>query len=511
MLCKRGVSSLCVAAVLTCLMSQHASADDLQGVYEQLPRISSASPFLADCNGPKFPMTAPYVNAESEPYLAINPTNTNNMIAVYHEDRYPDDGSNGVLASTSFDGGRTWSVFKDQPTFTYCSGGTVSNGGDFELASDPFVTFGADGTAYFGALSWNASSKELAQFVSASHDGGRTWDKPVAVVRSTGPAVNNGSRPALATDPNNAQVVYMVWDQQRTEPSAEAHGGTAFSRSNDGGKTWSEPRIIYKGSFGLHTAGNNVNVLPNGDVLVVFNLSRMGRETENRHAYALRSSDGGVTWETPAKIATAAVFEVNDPRDVTRRRLRIGSFVHVAVDRRPGANVVYVAWSDSRFGKGQEILSQIALSKSTDGGRSWSKPVAVLYESGAQKFLPSIAVNDHGVVALGWYSFAKVQTTERSLPGHYWLAFSKDQGVNWTRPKPVTPHPFDVRTAPWNDGFMFGDYEGLASGGDSFTSAITLPNGRNLDNRTDIYACTTHPDGPAHPTTGTVCSSPVAE
>ncbi|MEO8748428.1 MAG: hypothetical protein ABI379_12345, partial [Rhodanobacter sp.] len=145
-----------------------------QFAYHDLPRVSAASPFRADCNGPDFPITAAYVNAESEPYVAVNPRHPANLIAVYHEDRFPNDGANGVLAATSFDGGQTWQVpeLKHQPTLSRCAGGNVANGGDFEKASDPWVAFGADGTAYFAAVSWNASNPEVAQLVAASHDGG---------------------------------------------------------------------------------------------------------------------------------------------------------------------------------------------------------------------------------------------------------------------------------------------------------------------------------------------------
>jgi hypothetical protein len=170
------------------------------GAYNDLPRVSAATPFLADCNGPKFPITAAYINAESEPYIAVNPRNPDNLIAVYHEDRYPNDGANGVLAATSFDGGRTWQVpeLQGQPFFSRCAGGTEANGGNFEKASDPYVAFGPDGTAYFAAISWNASGPEEAQFVSTSADGGRTWRRPVAAIRASVSTLHTWCGPASA-------------------------------------------------------------------------------------------------------------------------------------------------------------------------------------------------------------------------------------------------------------------------------------------------------------------------
>lgn len=96
------------------MASDGSAREDLQG----LPRVSGASPFSADCNGPTFPISAAYVNAEVEPYVAINPKNLNNLITVYQEDRYPNDGANGVLAAVSFDGGRSWQVQKTRPVPT---------------------------------------------------------------------------------------------------------------------------------------------------------------------------------------------------------------------------------------------------------------------------------------------------------------------------------------------------------------------------------------------------------
>ncbi len=49
-----------------------------------------------------------YPNSEVEPYLAVNPTNPNNLIAVWQQDRWDDSGSRGNLAEVSFDGGNSW-------------------------------------------------------------------------------------------------------------------------------------------------------------------------------------------------------------------------------------------------------------------------------------------------------------------------------------------------------------------------------------------------------------------
>lgn len=157
-----------------------------------------------------------------------------------------------------------------QPTFSRCAGGNEANGGNFELASDPYVAFGPDGTAYFAAVSWSRSNPEQAQFVSTSHDGGRTWERPVAALRAKDPGVSNASRPTVAPDPTREHTAYLVWATEHTVPASDAHGSVGFSRTTDSGKTWSKARAIYTSPAGMHTSANKIAVMPNGDLVNVF-------------------------------------------------------------------------------------------------------------------------------------------------------------------------------------------------------------------------------------------------
>ena len=92
----------------------------------------------------------------------------------------------------SHDGGLTWSV--TFPHFTTCSGGTAANHGDYQRASDPWITFSPDGTAYFISLSLtfagDASQTGSAILVSKSTNGGDTWSDPVTLQRNIGDAVS---------------------------------------------------------------------------------------------------------------------------------------------------------------------------------------------------------------------------------------------------------------------------------------------------------------------------------
>src|SRR5215467_3242070 len=45
---------------------------------------------------------------ETEPFFAIDPENPKHLLAVYQEDRFPDEGCRSLTSAVSFNGGATW-------------------------------------------------------------------------------------------------------------------------------------------------------------------------------------------------------------------------------------------------------------------------------------------------------------------------------------------------------------------------------------------------------------------
>ena len=63
-------------------------------------RISGDTPFAANCTGGTLGGTE-YRNAEVEPYAAVNPTNSANIVAVWQQDRWSSGLSNGSVTGTT--------------------------------------------------------------------------------------------------------------------------------------------------------------------------------------------------------------------------------------------------------------------------------------------------------------------------------------------------------------------------------------------------------------------------
>ena len=270
---------------------------------------SGVSPFAAcTIGGPG----TNYVNAEVEPWVAVNPTNPNNIIGVYQQDRWDNGGAHGNVASVTHDGGTTWS--RTWAHFSTCSGGTAANGGGFDRATDPWVTFSPNGHAYQISLSFNASDPINAVLVSKSTNGGDTWSEPVTLIRDTSP-FNFDDKESITADPTDSRYVYAVWDRSRHpggSPDENAfhsfafRGDPYFSRTTDGGVSWEPARNMFRRNQNVWTIGHQIAVLPNGTLIDSFNLARGSglQPSPNQNVQAVMlSTDKGATWSDPITVA----------------------------------------------------------------------------------------------------------------------------------------------------------------------------------------------------------------
>ena len=131
---------------------------------------------------------------------------------------------------------------------------------------------------------------------------------------------------------------------------------------------------------------------------------------------------------------------------------------------------LYAVWQDARVNGG--AADGIALSRSTDGGLTWSPRVKVnktptnVPIGNQQAFTPSVDVAADGTVAVTYYDFRfnTAAGPEDGLLGRP-LPQACDDAANWGNEIRLTDESFDMRQAPFAGGFFTGDYEGLASAG----------------------------------------------
>lgn len=451
---------------------------------DTLVRVSATSPFASNCDGVPANGTV-YVNGEVEPSLSVNPLNPANLVGAWQEDRWSTGGAHGVLVGASSDGGKTWT--RMMVPFSRCSGGNAGNGGDYERASDPWVSFSPSGTAYAMALVFSgisfAPGSSSGMRVAHSSDGGATWSAPQNLIADGANFLND--KGSITADPTDGNLVYAVWDRLTNDQ----HSVSELARSTDGGVTWEAPRAIYDPGASNQTIGNVVVVLPNGTVVSVFSeIDVPANAAQQSSLRAVRSTDHGVTWSAPLKIADEFPVATTTPNTGAPVR-DSGVLGSVAQDR---SGTLYITWEDSRFSNGAR--NGVAISRSTDGALTWSAPVQINADTATQAFVPTAQVRSDGVIAVTYYDFRNATVSGQTLPTDYWMVTSTD-ATHWTESH--VSGSFDLDIAPQDSGLFLGDYQSLASSGSTFLPFFAQTNNGNISNPSDIFVAFSEPSGQA--------------
>ena len=496
-----------VAAAM-CAFAAGASASTF--TVAPLTLVSGPSPF-AGCTAGVAPGSVLYPNAEEEPWVDVNPTNPNNLIAVWQQDRWSDGGAHGLVTAVSHNGGATWA--RTYPHFSTCAGGTAQNGGAYDRASDPWVSFGADGTAYQFALSFNALDSVNAVLASRSTDGGDTWSEPWTIIRDSGDrdvAFAFNDKESVTADALKAGYAYAAWDRfvlpsGTSRASIEGAINTRtfrepiwFSRTTDGGVTWEPARNIYDQSQFNGTIGSQIVVAKNGDLLDFFTEFLIHKNADGSRGEwmsVIRSTDKGVTWsKNSLKIAPSRERVAFDP-DTGRNIRAEGGLPEVAIDRASGK--LYLVWQDASFSG----VDEIAFSMSTDNGQTWSMPIKVNQTprsstaANQQAFVPGVHVTPNGTVAVTYYDFRN-NDPSAGVPTDYWIVHCHaacSSPTSWGSENRLTTTSFDIEQAPAARGpfgYFLGEYEGLTNIGNQFLPLFLAVNNGMPANRTDVFATT---------------------
>lgn len=416
---------------------------------------------------------APYANvrvsndsylAHSEPMLAENPANPLNLVGGSKFFTDPAHYRFTIGTYASFDGGCTWT-----------DGGVLPGFANRHDVSDVTFAFGAQNTVYVAVL-YTGPGRTSGIAVSTSTNGGKTFGAPVTVYENTAGEFFS-DKPWIAVDRTDGPyhgAVYVVWsyDAERLCRTA-CTGDLAFARSTDGGKTFSQVRLIEGQAAFCTNPGDNRPldstrcdgalgatpvVEPDGTIVVVFDYTDLGSGSIPTRLLAISSRDGGVTWSNPVLIA-----QVHDVLFQFRPE-KYRNFELPAFTGDPRTGQLYLAWEDQRNGD-----PDILLATSRDAGQNWSAPIRVNDDPlvaqpyHAYQFQPQIAVAPDGVVSVSFFD-------TRNDPAHrfidVYLAQSLDHGATFLKNERVTTQAWDPRLgAPVDTGGaqFIGDYQGLAA------------------------------------------------
>jgi hypothetical protein len=412
-------------------------------------------------------------NKQNEPSLAQNPKNSLNLISGSNDEIGEPACTNttpsscpfvpGVQSSgfyASFDGGQTWP----------CQGLIDLSAFHEYSFGDPSQAFDSKGNAYYGTLAFPfpPTTEELATglqadfFVAKSTDGGCHYTS-AARVSGSSPAQFD-DKDAITADANPTSPfhdnVYAAWTKF-AKPGGKGFGGDQifFSRSTDGGASFSNPLPISPGFNNNHVGGRQgaaVKVGPDGTVYVVW-LDSVHKQAVERLSI---SHDGGKTFPMQnITVATVSDDFVNPaPGSSFRQDARTFPSFSIAPD-----GTLYVAWSN-RTGDPTNGHAVVLVTKSTNDGLTWSTPVVAGDVSGRSAFFASVAADPSGKVDVAFLALDDKPTGTAPGAGvvHYDAYFtqSTNGGVSFSLPLKMSTASSDPDGSSTNSlaAQFLGDY-----------------------------------------------------
>ena len=168
----------------------------------------------------------------TEPSIAVNPIDPNQVVAAFQDNAH---------VSFSTDGGRQWDAASGTPPANFLGLGVCSVPFDVRGAARPgSVACGKLGTPDY----WAHVGTRNCIFIRRSLVGGRAWEaKDFSVIaHPTAPGIPFEDKPYVVADNTRSRYagnLYVGWTHFTLEDST-----ILFSRSTDGGKTWSVPITI---------------------------------------------------------------------------------------------------------------------------------------------------------------------------------------------------------------------------------------------------------------------------
>lgn len=382
-------------------------------------------------------------NFPNEPAIMINPKNPNQLVAGSNIDNY----------YYSSNGGQTWQE------------GVLQS--SFGVWGDPVIGVDTNGHFFFLHLSNPPSPGNWIDRIvcQKSLDGGATW--------------NNGSYMGLngtkaqdkhwiAVDPatNNLYVTWTQFDEYSPVPPNPLDSSIIlFSKSLDGGATWSQAKRLSRVAGDCIDSDNTVEgavpaVGPNGEVYV----SWAGPEG----LVFDRSLDQGETW----LANDIFVSDIPGGWDYGISGISRANGLPITccdLSNGPNRGTIYINWSDQRNGTSD---TDVWMVKSTDGGNTWSERKRVNNDPpGKQQFFTWMTIDQaNGNLYFVFYDRRNYTNNFTDV----YMALSTDGGESFTN--------FKVSQSSFNplQSVFFGDYTNICAYNGMIRPIWTALNGSNL-------------------------------
>jgi len=403
----------------------------------ELPPSETCTP--APCVLPNidiFPSSAPV----NEVPVVVNPKNPKQLMSGANDYNCPN--TQGFYNSN--DGGTTWSHFCMQ-NLSGASG-----------LGDPGVGYDLKGNAYITGI-----DSTPAIIFQKSKNNGKTWSAPAIAVTSTLGNLTDKSWLQIDTSPTSRWPNWLYISV--TQFASNNNSQISVSHSTNGGTTWTTAAVDSVQVYPNVDQFSDLAITADGTVYVTWQRCTANGPTGDCGGTTAtmvfsKSNDGGNTWSKPATIVKAALAP--DPNGccfygalpVTSFE-RVSNIPVIAVDNSTGAHkgnlyVAYYKWT------GTQMKMMVATSK--NGGTTWTSKAVAPPSAKGDQFFQWLNVSRKGVVGVSWDD-RRNDATDTNYES--FAAFSTNGGVSFTKNVKLSAKPSN----PNNDGFgggFLGDYSG---------------------------------------------------
>ncbi|MGB5529968.1 MAG: exo-alpha-sialidase, partial [Ignavibacteriaceae bacterium] len=324
------------------------------------------------------------------------------------------------------------------------------------LSSDPVVVVDTAGNFYIYTVSLNETNGNGELWLFKSTDEGETFNQVYEMAVGPWFEDKEWGTTDFSSTSPFVNTLYCSWTRFSSNTQI------LLIRSTDNGVTWNSPVTVSDGSSGVQ--GSFPAVSSNGELYIVWRSSSSGGQIRFD-----KSTDGGLTFGTDLTVSSA-------PN---------AWFPHLAVDLSGGPfhNYIYVVWNDERNGD-----DDVFLSISSDGGDTWSSAIRVNKDpvsNGKVQYWPSIAISELGEIVILFYDTRN--TTSNNIIEAY-IARSIDGGTTFTN-ELVSTQPSTTNIP--NSDVRFGDYINIDFVGGNIVPVWTDERAGGFD--MDIYTASINP------------------
>ncbi|MEM7118614.1 MAG: sialidase family protein [Chloroflexota bacterium] len=325
-----------------------------------------------------------------------------------------------IFVAKSADQGATWQTLNDA--------GPIENVGDYTQRVPSIAIDSRDNihVAWYGLDAEQGTNEREIKYVR-SVDGGESWTDWQNIVEA--PDYSGGTlwqeHPVLHVGLDN--TLYLVW--QGKDATYQAKSQTKFSKSSDGGKSWTIWRNIQPNE--QHNYSRPTLVSTTDGVLYV--IAYGGVDGEQRLVWTT-STDGGESWAVWTAVSTGTA----DQRHVS-----------LIAD---ADNTLHAVWRQQP--EGANTAPQIHYA--TFDGTAWGAPQLVSPQIALSQFFPSISQTTTGQLWVAWTETAAesgfLQNGFRENPttGDIVVAFIGENG-RFRPPVPLTNNNHSLyATLPWS-------------------------------------------------------------